>query len=256
VLLVRKRAGHGAGRLYAMKVMPKAKYAGGDRSTAAFLERDVMLVARHPFLVRLRFAFQSPADLYLVTDYFEGGSLDDALRAAPGRRGLGAAAARHVVAELALGLDYLHARDVLHRDIKAANVLLDAAGHAHLCDFGLAKCVEAGGAPPGARRRSFAGTVEYMAPELLRKGGEAPGPPLDWWALGVLLVETVQGRTRCGNRPPVRVGPSDLGTRRASEVCSARSPLCVEDLHTSGNDLPRPRSVHNGPWFDRLPGPF
>ena len=90
------------------------------------------------------------------------------------------------------GLDYLHARDVLHRDIKAANVLLDTEGHAHLCDFGLAKCVENNNQGP---KRSFAGTVEYMAPELLRKGDEAPSPALDWWALGVLLVETCQGKT-------------------------------------------------------------
>ena len=84
----------------------------------------------------------------------------------------------------------MHARDVLHRDIKAANVLLDTEGHAHLCDFGLAKCVENNNQGP---KRSFAGTVEYMAPELLRKGDEAPSPALDWWALGVLLVETCQG---------------------------------------------------------------
>jgi len=178
-----------------MKVMTKATYAGKHRASSAFLERDVMLVARHPFLVRLRFAFQSRESLYLVTDYYDGGSLEDSLRAAPGRRGLGLDAARHVIAQLSLGLDYLHARDVLHRDIKAANVLLDADGHAHLCDFGLAKCVDEANRAADGAKRSFAGTVEYMAPELLRRGGEAPTPALDWWALGILLVETVSGKT-------------------------------------------------------------
>ena len=201
VLLARKRGGFGEGRLYAVKVMKKATYKG-RLTSHAFLERDVMLVARHPFLVRLRFAFHNGRHLYLVTDYFAGGSLEASLKREPG--GLGAAAARFVVAELALGLDYLHARDVLHRDIKAANVLLDAAGHASLCDFGLAKCVEdgAGAKQGGERKKSFAGTVEYMAPELLRKGGEAPAPALDWWALGVLLVETVQGATPFGAATP------------------------------------------------------
>ena len=59
-----------------------------------------------------------------------------------------------------------------------ANVLLDVEGHAHLCDFGLAKCVE--GDWRGGPRKSFAGTVEYMAPELLSKGADAPSPALDW----------------------------------------------------------------------------
>mmetsp|Transcript_6427 Transcript_6427/g.19890 ORF Transcript_6427/g.19890 Transcript_6427/m.19890 type:complete len:597 (+) Transcript_6427:1092-2882(+) len=197
VLLVRTRPGRPhvqGGALFALKVMKKAKYAKHRLSEHAFFERNLMLVARHPFLVKLRYAFQSKRDLYLVTDYYAGGSLEDALKKCePKGSGLGTAAGRFIIAELALGLDYLHARDVLHRDIKAANVLLDTTGHAHLCDFGLAKCVEAGvGDGP---RRSFAGTVEYMAPELLRKGDEAPSPALDWWALGVLLVETVQGRT-------------------------------------------------------------
>ena len=74
-----------------------------------------MLVARHTFLVRLRYAFQSRRDLYLVTDYFAGGSLEDALKRVEDRKGLGRDAARFIVAELSLGLDYLHARDVLHR---------------------------------------------------------------------------------------------------------------------------------------------
>jgi serine/threonine protein kinase len=189
VLLVRKKDGKG---LFALKVMKKATYAKNRLSEHAFFERNLMLVARHTFLVRLRYAFQSRRDLYLVTDYFAGGSLEDALKRVEDRRGLGRDAARFIIAELSLGLDYLHARDVLHRDIKAANVLLDTEGHAHLCDFGLAKCVENNNQGP---KRSFAGTVEYMAPELLRKGDEAPSPALDWWALGVLLVETCQGKT-------------------------------------------------------------
>ena len=111
----RKARRRRASRAYALKVMKKATYAKNRLSEHAFFERNLMLVARHTFLVRLRYAFQSRRDLYLVTDYFAGGSLEDALKRVEDRKGLGRDAARFIVAELSLGLDYLHARDVLHR---------------------------------------------------------------------------------------------------------------------------------------------
>ena len=84
----------------------------------------------------------------------------------------------------------LHAAGVLHRDIKAANVLLDDQGHACLADFGLAR-LTGGLSADGAKRRStkrtsFAGTLEYMAPEMLRKGAGNAFAALDWWSLGIV----------------------------------------------------------------------
>lgn len=186
VLLVQKEETY-----YAMKVMKKQQILEAGLAEAVKVERDVLRVVQHPFLVRLRFAFQTPMRLYLVTDFYACGSLDDALRRR-GRRGFGVYAAKFLVAEIALGLSHLHSQQVLHRDVKAANVLLDARGHAHLADFGLAKRLAK---TPSPKKLSFAGTLEYMAPETIGKNQTIVDIPSDWWAVGCLLAEIAQGFT-------------------------------------------------------------
>ena len=191
VLLVRKeRGGTDVGSLYAMKVMDKDQILKEGLKTSLLVEREVLRVVKHPFLVELRYAMHTKDRLYLITDFFPGGSLVDSLN----QKALGVTSARFLVAELALGLAHLHANGILHRDVKPANVLLDAAGHAHLADYGLAKIVH-GGHNRKQRRRSFAGTLEYMAPELLSKDCLPEDYASDWWALGVVLVETAYGQT-------------------------------------------------------------
>uniref|UniRef100_A0A7S3JX77 Protein kinase domain-containing protein n=1 Tax=Aureoumbra lagunensis TaxID=44058 RepID=A0A7S3JX77_9STRA len=202
VLLVRKQnSGNDVGELYAMKIMAKAQILKEGLRQAVRVEREVLRVVKHPFLVQLRYAMQTKDRLYLVTDFYAGGTLVDALH----HDGyLGIEVARFAVAELALGLDHLHKNTIVHRDVKPANVLLDAHGHAHLADYGLAKIVGTSGTSGSnaanqnkkGRRRSFAGTLEYMSPELLRKdGADFQVYAGDWWALGVVLVEIAHGTT-------------------------------------------------------------
>ncbi|KAK7239549.1 protein serine/threonine kinase [Aureococcus anophagefferens] len=143
------------------------------------------------FVAKLRFAFQTPSKLFLAMDYYPAGSLDAVLESRAFRRKDARAAARRVGAELAAALGRVHELCVLHRDLKPSNVLVDAAGHVALSDFGLATRV---GRPGGVvRKRSFAGTVNYAAPELLLKSRETYGGAVDCWALGCLLHEMLAG---------------------------------------------------------------
>ena len=113
-------------------------------------------------------------------------------------------------AETALGLWFLHAHNVIYRDLKPDNVLLSASGHVKLADFGLCKLLPAagrradaaagcgGGGPggpggPGLETRTFCGTTCYIAPEMLRE--EAYGYGVDWWALGVMTHEMLTGQS-------------------------------------------------------------
>lgn len=156
VLLVRKRSAPNAGRAFAMKIMDKEKMIRRNITESARVEKEILRSARHPCLARLRYAFQSPARLFLVMDYYQGGSLEDRLRAEPGRA-IAAAGATFAAGELALGLAHLHQLGVIHRDLKPANVLLDLGGHCAIADYGLAVALDT--QADGARKRSFVGTL-------------------------------------------------------------------------------------------------
>jgi len=93
------------------------------------------------------------------------------------------------LSEILLALEDLHARDIIYRDLKPENVVLDDQGHAQLTDFGLSK---EGVFEGNKGAKSFCGSVAYLAPEMLCKAGH--GKSVDWYLLGVLLYEMTVGQ--------------------------------------------------------------
>ncbi|WRT68083.1 uncharacterized protein IL334_005058 [Kwoniella shivajii] len=173
-------------RIYAMKVLSKKEIVAKKEVAHTIGERKILQRSLEcPFLVGLKFSFQTDRDLYFVTDYKCGGELFWHLQK-EGR--FSEDRARFYIAELVLALEHLHKYDIVYRDLKPENILLDATGHVALCDFGLSKP----DLTDDKLTNTFCGTTEYLAPEVLldEKGY---GKHVDFWSLGVLLFEMCCG---------------------------------------------------------------
>lgn len=188
VLLVKQRS---TGRLYAQKQFKKASLVVHKKLIEQTkTERQVLeSVNRHPFVVKLFYAFQDQEKLYLILEYGQGGELFTHLST---EKMFTESTAAFYMAEMALALSHLHDNlGVVYRDLKPENCLLDAEGHLLLTDFGLSKV-----AVDNENCNSMLGTVEYMAPEVIL--GQKYGKAVDWWSFGALLYDLLTGN------PPFR----------------------------------------------------
>ncbi|GKZ16947.1 hypothetical protein AbraIFM66951_010664 [Aspergillus brasiliensis] len=172
------------GRIYALKTIRKAHIISRSEVTHTLAERSVLSQINNPFIVPLKFSFQSPEKLYLVLAFVNGGELFHHLQR---EQRFDINRARFYTAELLCALECLHGFKVIYRDLKPENILLDYTGHIALCDFGLCKL----DMKDEDRTNTFCGTPEYLAPELLLGNGYTK--TVDWWTLGVLLYEMLTG---------------------------------------------------------------
>ncbi|KAL5519852.1 YPK1 [Sanghuangporus baumii] len=181
VMQVRKRDTQ---RIYALKTIRKAHIASRNEITHTLAERLVLARVNCPFIVPLKFSFQSEQKLYLVLAFVNGGELFHHLQQ---EQRFNEERSRFYSAELLLALEHLHDLDVVYRDLKPENILLDYNGHIALCDFGLCKL----NMKDNDTTNTFCGTPEYLAPEVLN--GSGYNRTIDWWTLGVLLYEMLSG---------------------------------------------------------------
>ena len=231
-------------RFFAMKVLQKTEVIRLRQVEHVKAERRILSRVRHPFIVDLYATFQDSLNIYMLLSYVPGGELFTHLRRA-GR--FSPDVTRFYLATIVLALKYLHSFNIIYRDLKPENLLLDNRGYLRLTDFGFAKVVD-------DRTWTLCGTPEYLAPEIIQSDGH--GKPADWWACGILAYEMMVGHppffdeTAYGIYDRILKGkiqwPRDMDPLSRNLIRGFLNPDRTQRL---GNLLAGADDVLDHPWF-------
>merc|ERR1712228_918447 len=173
-------------QIYALKILKKKDLVARKQVVHTNTERRILANIDHPFLVSLRYAFQTKTKLFMVMDFFNGGELFFHIQ---NEGKFSEKRARFYSAEICLAIECLHRNEITYRDLKPENILLSHDGHIKITDFGLSKeCISS---DPECITRTFCGSPEYLAPEMLHQNGY--NQMVDWWSFGTILYEMICG---------------------------------------------------------------
>lgn len=229
---------------FALKVLRKSEIVRLRQVEHVAAERYILSRIRHPFIVDLYATFQDPLNVYMLLSYVPGGELFTHLRRA-GR--FTPDVTRFYLATIILALKYLHSFNIIYRDLKPENLLLDSRGYLRLTDFGFAKIVE-------DRTWTLCGTPEYLAPEIIQSDGH--GKAADWWACGILCYEMLVGYPPFFDESPYGIYEKILKGRIywPREMDPLSRELIKAFLHPDrskrlGNMIGGPQDVLDHPWF-------
>ncbi|XP_029111332.1 serine/threonine-protein kinase SIK3 homolog isoform X1 [Scleropages formosus] len=167
----------------AIKIVDKTQL-DDENLKKIFREVQIMKMLRHPHIIRLYQVMETERILYLVTEYASGGEIFDHL-VAHGR--MAEKDARRKFKQIVAAVYFCHCRNIVHRDLKAENLLLDHNLNIKIADFGFSNIFS-----PGQLLKTWCGSPPYAAPELF-EGKEYDGPKVDIWSLGVVLYVLVCG---------------------------------------------------------------
>ena len=173
-------------KIYAMKVLEKKFLIQKKQISHTKTERIALEKLKHPFIVKLNYAFQDITNVYFVTEFLSGGELFFHLRK---KAGFKENDVKFYMSQVLLALEFMHNNNYIYRDLKPENIMIDNEGNIKLTDFGLSKIVK-----PNETTFTLCGTAEYLAPEILF--GQGYDKTCDWFSFGVVIFEMF-----CGYHP-------------------------------------------------------
>jgi serine/threonine protein kinase len=185
-----------------MKVMNKKRIKNKKAEQLCINEQLCLKTVESPFIVNLKYSFQSKDDLFLILDIMTGGDLNFHLT----HRGpFNKKTCQYYAARILLGLEALHSKNYVYRDLKPENCLLAEDGRLKLSDLGLATVIT-------PQLKGAAGTRGYWAPDMLLRDENGKKLPydqrVDWFSFGCLLAEMISGRNPFRTEAAIKYGLS------------------------------------------------
>ncbi|CAR30973.1 hypothetical protein ZYGR_0P02770 [Zygosaccharomyces rouxii] len=231
------------GFICAMKVMEKQEIMQYNVQKQFRREVEIQSSLNHQNLTKLYGYFHDDKRVYLLMEYLVNGELYKLLRA---KGPLDDIFASHYVYQMADALDYMHQRNIIHRDVKPENILIGFDNTVKLTDFGWSIIN-----PRGTKRKTMCGTLDYLSPELI--ASKEYDDKVDVWALGVLTFELVV------NSPPFEEDSKELTSKRIvrgdlkfpNHISSDAQDLITKLLRHNSKDRISLREVKQHPWITK-----
>jgi serum/glucocorticoid-regulated kinase 2 len=173
-----------SGQVFAMKSLSKAYLKRKEMLKYAVSEIKIMRKLVYPFVLNLKTAFENSTNLYMILEFCDGGDLEVLLE----KSRIPIGVAKLIICEIVLGLEFIHSKDVIYRDLKPSNILIDSSGHIRLADFGLATNYE----QSMYIVSTLVGSPAYIAPEIV--ASEKFNKMADVYSLGVVVHEILTGK--------------------------------------------------------------
>lgn len=168
-----------SGQVFAVKIIDLE--ADDDTGSIVDIQREVALLRQArdgPNIIKYYECFLYGSQVWIVQEFAQGGSVTDLMNASPTKT-LEEQYSAVIMREVLVGLAFLHNSSIIHRDIKAANILVVSSGHVRICDFGVSALLST----TNSKRTTFTGTPYWMAPEIARPS-PAYDSKVDIWSLG------------------------------------------------------------------------
>ena len=213
---------------FAMKEISKVKLIQNDAYDEILHEQNLCSKLNHPFLVTMNFSFQDKDYLYMINDLMSAGDLRYWYIQ---KKIFTEKECKFIIANIILGLEYLHSNKIIHRDLKPENILFDQKGYAHIADFGIAKEL---GSEPEEKIIDASGSPGYMSPETILKQKHSYAS--DFFSLGVICYEMMMKK-----RPYVGKNRQEIKEKMINEFVQIKS-----------NEIPKGWSVEFADFVNKL----
>ncbi|KAF7426061.1 Cell cycle serine/threonine-protein kinase cdc5/MSD2 [Pleurotus ostreatus] len=234
------------GNRLACKVLSKSSLQSKKAKTKLWAEIKIHRSLAHPNIVQFQECFDDDENVYMALELCSSGSLMDLLRR---RRRLTEPEARYFKIQIIGACHYMHTHQVIHRDLKLGNILLDSDMNIRVADFGLAALIE----NPGERKKTICGTPNYIAPEVLFDTANGHSFEVDTWSVGVMLYTLLIGRppfqTKDVKSIYKRIRDNEYDFPAERPISSHARTLIQAILTPDPNDRPSLHEILDHPFF-------